>query len=346
MHINHLQIGSSLQSGRIDGMDFVRIIGALGIIVFHYACFYTPLHPVLGYTCNFNVGSFWVSMFFAVSGACIVRSYNGEVRWTEYARRRWLGVFPMYYLAYFFVAIFTCIFCGKWWNGIPPRHFLLTLVGMDGYYQYRFATFYLVGEWFIGALLYCYLLFPILRWLLKHVSNLTGVVLLTGTYFLPYVHYFEVEAFRNIWCCCTMFYLGMWSAQYPKILHSKCGLIVSIVVLILLCVVPNPIPNMWLLQNVLGGWIGFVAFTQIGSYLPKNQSLQAVLRHGSALSFPFFLLQSKVIAGVLSRWTMPDIKGGWLILLVTIGVCWICSEILLFTHDTIMKRLFQIHKSV
>lgn len=344
--MEHLKIGHSLQSGRIDGVDLARIIGALGIIVFHYGCHYAPLHSVLGSTCNFNVGSFWVSMFFAISGACIVRSYAEDVCWTKYARSRWLGIFPMYFLAYLMVAIFSCILYGRWWEGVLPRYSWLTLVGMDGYFQYRFATFYLVGEWFIGALIFCYLLFPVLRWLLKYVPILTGLILLTGTHFLPQIHYFDVEPFRNIWCCCTMFYLGMWAAQYPKLLHSRVGLITSVVLLVLLCTVPNPIPNMWLLQNVLAGWVGFVALTQIGSYLPKKEGWQTVLRHGAAVAFPFFLLQSQTIRAVLIHWTMPDIQDGWLILPVTIVVCWIFAEILLIVHDRILTPLWKKDKKI
>lgn len=337
--LNHIIHGRPLQTGRIDGVDLARILGAIGIIVYHYRCFYAPFRAVLCNTPNFNFGSALVAMFFSISGACIVRSYSGDLKITDFLRRRWMGIFPMYFIAYLFVAICWTILVGRWWSGIPHSRFLLTLVGMDGYYRYRFDTYYQVGEWYVGALLFCYLLFPLLRALLRRIPHLTALVLLTGTYILPQLTCFEVETFRNIICCCTMFYLGMWAAQYPALLHSRWGLIVSCVLLYIVCLVPlhTSGAGIWLIQNVLGGWIGFIALTQVGSYLSKYPRIQSGLRHLGQLAFPLFLIQSKVIEAILIHWTMPTAQGGWTVLGATLFVCWVFAEGLLAVHSKLKK---------
>lgn len=343
MNINllrHITNPRPLVSGRIEGVDLARALGALGIIIYHYRCFYAPLRPVLCNTPNFNFGSALVAMFFAISGACLIRTYSTDLRLKEYLRRRWLGIFPMYYIAYIFVAICWTILVGGWWAGIPAYRFPLTLIGLDGYYRYRFDTFYQVGEWYVGALLYCYLLFPLLRALLRRIPHLTALVLLTGTFILPQLTWFEVETFRNIINCCTMFYLGMWAAQYPRLLHSRVGLCISVPLLLFVCLIPlhTSGAGIWLIQNVLGGWIGFIALTQLGSYLFRDGVGLRIMRHLGQLAFPFFLLQSKVIEAVLIHWTRDNILEGWIILGATIFVCWFFSEILLMVHHHLFKR--------
>lgn len=337
--LSHITNPRPLQTGRIDGVDLARMLGALGIIVYHYRCFYEPFRAVLCNTPNFNFGSALVAMFFSISGACLVRSYAVDFSFGNYLRRRWLGIFPMFYIAYIFVAICWTILVGHWWAGLPWSRFLLTIFGIDGLYRYRVDTFYQVGEWYVGALLYCYLLFPLLRALLRRLPHLTAVVLLAGTFIIPSIDYFEIEAFRNILNCCTMFYLGMWAAQYPQLLHSRWGLIVSCLLLAVVCLIPlhTSGAGIWLIQNVLGGWIAFIALTQLGSYLPKQHHVQAGLSHFGKLSFPFFLLQSKVVEAVLIHWTMPTAAGGWIILAATIFVCWAFSEGLLAVHAQLTK---------
>lgn len=341
--LTHILNRRTLQSGRIEGVDLARALGALGIIIYHYRCFYPPFHAILCNTPNFNFGSALVAMFFSISGACLVRTYNSDLSLPDYLKRRWMGIFPMYFIAYIFVAACWTILVGHWWEGIPAPRFLLTLIGMDGLYRYRIDTYYQVGEWYVGALLYCYLLFPLLRALLQRIPHLTLILLLTGTYILPDISYFEIEAFRNIINCCTMFYLGMWAAQYPRLLHSKVGLCVSCLLLLFVCLVPLHTSGggIWLIQNVIGGWLGFVALTQIGSYLSKGEHTQRTLRHLGQLAFPFFLLQSKVIEAVLIHWSMPDAKGGWIILAATILVCWLFSEGLLMIHHQLLTGCSQ-----
>lgn len=337
--LSHIKNPRALTTGRIEGVNLARALGALGIIIYHYRCFYHPFQPILCNTPNFNFGSALVAMFFSISGACLVRTYSSNLSLKDYLRRRWMGIFPMYFIAYVFVAACWTILVGRWWDGIPAPRFLLTLIGMDGLYRYRIDTFYQVGEWYVGALLYCYLLFPLLRAMQQRIPHLTLLLLLTGTYFLPDMHYFEIEAFRNIINCCTMFYLGMWAAQYPQLLHSKVGLCVSSALLLIISLVPLHTSGggIWLVQNVIGGWLGFVALTQVGSYIGQQGYARCIMRHLGELAFPFFLLQSKVIEAVLIHWNMPDAKGGWIILAATICVCWLFSEGLLLIHRQLIK---------
>ena len=102
---------------------------------------------------------------------------------------------------------------GAWWTGIPSYRFIYTLLGVDGYLSAYQRNFYLIGEWFLGALVLCYIFFPFLRWLVKHIPFTTAAVLLVGTYFIPYLPLFERDPLQNIWSCVTIFLFG----------HSDCA---------------------------------------------------------------------------------------------------------------------------
>ena len=77
--LTHITQRHSLRQGYIEGTDFARILGAIGIIIFHFACYNDSLHPYLYRTSNYFYGQMWVAMFFGLSGACIARS-NTDTR--------------------------------------------------------------------------------------------------------------------------------------------------------------------------------------------------------------------------------------------------------------------------
>lgn len=70
----------TLKTGHIEGVNFARIIGALGIVIFHFTCHCELLKPYLYGTPNYSYGKLWVALFFAISGACIARS-NTDTPW-------------------------------------------------------------------------------------------------------------------------------------------------------------------------------------------------------------------------------------------------------------------------
>ena len=175
----------TLQTGHISGVNLARILGAIGIVIFHYGCHDNFLTPYLCFSANDNWGSILVALFFIISGACLARTYALNFELKRYFLRRWKAIFPLFYFCYIFFAIEQTIEFGAWWKGIPVHRFIYTLLGCDGYMLCYQPNFYIIGEWFLGVIIVCYLLFPILRYLLKSVPYTTAFILLVGTYFIP-----------------------------------------------------------------------------------------------------------------------------------------------------------------
>ena len=57
----------TLQTGYISGVNLARIVGAIGIILFHFGCHSDYLSPFLCGSANDNWGRIWVALFLAIS---------------------------------------------------------------------------------------------------------------------------------------------------------------------------------------------------------------------------------------------------------------------------------------
>lgn len=328
----------SLIAGKIPGVNLTRIVGALGILVFHFGCHC----GWLGYLCNtpnYNWGVTWVTVFLATSGACLARTYSGELDIWRYFRRRWLGLFPMFFLAWIALAIIRFIIAGPWWVGIPKQNFLLTLIGMDGYFCGQMPTFYLCGEWFLGALVVCYAVFPLLRWLLSRIPLTTAAVLLVGAWYIPFLSCFERDPFNNLWTCVMIFYIGMLMAQYPRVTSHWSMMIACAIVLIVWTFVSLGFPMpLRLFSNILVGVVLYLLLNGIGALLERVSVLNAGLSHLGALSFPFFLMHHQLIYIVLVRLPIESKAQAFVALGYAFVLTFILAESLLIHHKALIKK--------
>ena len=328
-----------LQKGHIDGVDFTRIMGALGIVVFHFSCYCEPLHTWLYETANCPYGQLWVALFFAASGACVARSNTLSIWWAFY-KKRWRGIFPLFFVAYCIVFALKLVLYGHWWAAIDPRTIPLTLLGIDSYFYYLQPNFSCVGEWFIGALLACYLLFPLLRQLLQRIPYTTAAILLAGCFVVPYWSWFDVEPWHNIWVCTTIFYTGMLLAQFPAVFTSKTAWAISAALTAIMIFVPMPFktyaPLGQLIYPAISGLACFVFVTQLGAYIERPDKIRTVMQYLGKLSYPIFLVQHAVILAVLDKWTPTTVPGALGILCMNLFLTWLLADAVLTLH----KKLF------
>lgn len=320
-----------MEKEHINGTNLARVAGALGIIVFHFACYVTPLKSYLYETANCPYGQIWVALFFALSGACIARSNSETDIWSFY-KKRWKSIFPMFYIAYLLIFVLKLMIWGNWWGAISPWTIPLTLIGMDSYFYYIQPNFSCVGEWFIGALLVCYLLFPLLRQALQYIPYMTLAVLVAGSFFVPYLSFFAVEPWHNLWVCVTIFYLGMLIAQFPAIFTSKIGFVVSAVLTILLFVVPLPlkqyaaVSGIW--YPILSGLACCVLLVHIGAYLERPEKIKKLLTYLGNISYPIFLIQHIVISALLEKWVTPTLPVAIKVLCMDIIITLFLADII------------------
>jgi len=328
--------------GRIDGMNFVRMMGALGIVIFHFVCHCRILPDCLYQTANCPWGQLWVALFFAVSGTCIARSNAATPVWTFY-KKRWLGIFPVFFIAYIMIFAIKLLVYGVWWTAIPKATIPLTLLGVDSYFYYLGPNFSSVGEWFIGGLLLCYLLYPLLRFFIQRIPMTILSVLILGCFFIPYLPFFEVEPWRNMWTCTTIFYLGMLLAQFPKVFTSMLSFIIAGASTAVCLFVPFPlreyVPLSQILYPIISGISTFVLLCHVGVYIDRIRIGQQIAAYFSKLSYPIFLLQHVVIIMVLDKLNPTSPVVAWGILVIDMILTIIFADIIQMYFERLCNYL-------
>lgn len=328
----------TLQTGYISGVDLARIVGAIGIVLFHFGCHSDYLSPFLCGSANDNWGRIWVALFLAISGACLARTYATSFEWKSFFIRRWKSIFPMFFLCYLLFAIIYTLSYGPWWSGVPRYRFIYTLLGLDGFLSFYQPNFYLIGEWFLGVLIVCYLLFPALLWLLKHIPYTTGALLLVGTYFIPFLPCFARDPFQNIWTCVTIFYLGMLIAQSRHLLCNKVAFWISTILLVFLLFTHIPYYEYLRLYGaILTGLLLLISLSNLGRMCEQNEPVKRALSVLGKLSFPIFLVQHIMIVRVQTHWGGDSIATALVGLFMAIGLSILLSWAISVVHERIMS---------
>ena len=298
---------------RIFYLDFIRALSTIFIIIFHFNCSMGSRgiyeNPIIFYEYrNGNLGQIGVSLFFIISGAGLMISNQhklGEggdrVRIKDYLKKRWLTIFPMFYLAYFCV---TCYYFIRYASLNPfgtardKWTFVLTIFGMDGYLSPIIPNYYIIGEWFLGCIILFYFLFPLLCKLLGQKGPWIAGVCIFFTYILTTCVYnfeiYPIEYFALSRIC--EFFFGMFSVVYfQKIKRWHVCIAVIVVSIWSLCYIPLPQIH----KTVIMGISLYVIFAYVGQHIPE--SYQHPFCSISRYSYPTYLLHHVILEQICSR---------------------------------------------
>lgn len=148
-------------------IDFIRVISFLAVVLFHFDVEISMSYPYkemigrLAYGGQ-TVGDMAISLFIIVSGFSLVVSSNGKLDVVRFFKKRVVAIYPAFWITYCVVGVFLFIANsgfvgdGQYWK------FILSFIGLDGFFLYRMSSYYLVGEWYTGYMLLTYLFFPVL----------------------------------------------------------------------------------------------------------------------------------------------------------------------------------------
>ena len=106
---------------RITGINFLRFIAAIGIIIFHFGC-HNPIAEsfmLVSPLANISRGDLWVITLLMISGMCLARKYNDIESFDikAFFINRWKSIFPLFFLIYICVFAYTAIRTDTfWWN--------------------------------------------------------------------------------------------------------------------------------------------------------------------------------------------------------------------------------------
>ena len=329
---------------RIVGCDFIRAIAALGIIIFHFYCHSQNTFKPLLYHANGDFGLVFVTIFFILSGAMCYYNYNlQELNIKKFFYKRWKSIFPLFYVAYAYFYIQRVFETGKlFWNG-KPLLLVQTLLGMDGYIHYRFwDNYFILGEWFLGAIIILYIVYPALLWCFEKNTLLTtlllGIVYAIVTYIYVFnPQFFLIEEHCNPISYVLSFEIGMLLMKYRTYINKKPVIILNLILCIIILFVKMPIHKN-VLEQILGCGL-FCILWNVGNSVMKNRWIASTITYIGDLSYAIFLIQHVLILKVLSVTNPVENSKSMLVLLITILFIVLTAKIITIVTDAIMNSM-------
>ena len=318
-----------MKKERIKAFDLIRTLCTIGIVLFHYCFNYIEFgisgtHIFFARFTNGNWGGMFVAMFFMLSGAVLWYNYRDDFRIGRFYLRRWLSIFPMFYLAWFFAYLDKVKELGGWYWAGSRRLFIWTILGVDGYFLKPGVNmnYYTLGEWFLGAIVMLYVAFPLLRLLfIKPVVRwiFTAVLLVPYLYNI-YTDWFAISDGKNMITCLMDFWLGMLIMEYVPLLIKKSDKVrygvLAVLALIALAIMFIPRENFRevLVSTVCGAiWMAVIMGTCEG--LMDVKPVGIFCKYISKWSFGIFLVHHVLLYAV-----MENFKGGNINWLQSIGL--------------------------
>lgn len=182
---------------RLFYLDLIRTVALISILIIHFNAsvtgYFTLPHKLFTSTLPFGIylGDFGSTLFFIVSGASLCYTAPEHFEIGAFYKKRFRAVYPMFWLAWAICFSIRFVTRPGYYAGAKTITLILTVLGLDnfavaaGWVGQDFAC---VGEWFLGSILFLYLLFPLLLytyrkqpWLTFAATCLIGIAVhLTG----------------------------------------------------------------------------------------------------------------------------------------------------------------------
>ena len=280
-------------------LDILRILAILMVFNLHFTVALNQYHGVFFGFANGNWGNVGTALFFLISGNCLARNYGEKLNIGQFYKKRWLAIFPMFYVCYLLVWFgHSVILRNPVWAGLEPWRAIFTIMGIDKYLEFAdIRSGALVGEWYTAIIVGVYLLFPLLQFLYRK-SKIAGTVIILSLYILNVIFTwgpFPDDAHLITGIC--MFWFGMLSFRFEKKMETMPwyvwgSVFVSTLVMMLL---PLPGPDL-IYKNLLAMGI-FLLFMRCGCFLKKDSK---VLRFLCKIEYAVYLCHHTVILVLLS----------------------------------------------
>ncbi len=307
-------------------MDVIRIVSMLAIVFYHMVITLSEngirqLDSItfMYETPNMHIATVGVGLFFMISGAGLMYSsmHKQDFNLKDYYKKRFIKILIPFYLVYLLWLLSFMLLSGESLSGVynhgaPIPNIIYTLLGMDAYLAtFGVNTFSLgIGEWFLGALVMMYIVFPLLRkamlrnkWLTLLISTIYFIVIVIIYPAFPFAK--AVPGFTNFLCKIYEFILGMFLITIVDQIPQWICLVVSIPItcVSLFCPIAlfpphnntwlfNSNNNIWIAIQNIGFFLLFMGLEKVFKKLPRIMKILAIL---SGFSYEFFLIHHVTI---------------------------------------------------
>lgn len=253
-------------------INILKIIAIWMVFNFHYTIIIGK-EEFLFWFANGDWGTVGTTLFLLVSGNSLARKYGEKLDIKEFYKKRWLAIFPMFYLCYLVAFVLhRIILQNDIFAGVEPWTFIFTLMGADNYmYLLGIPNFAIVGEWYTALIVSLYVLFPLIQLLYrkKPIIGTVFILIMYGANLIldigPVID--DAHLITGI----TIFWIGMLTYKYEEKIQ-KAPLPVKIVtVLLALMIMFVKLPGIMLLYKNVFGILIFIVFIFIGKLLESTK---------------------------------------------------------------------------
>lgn len=300
-----------MKKERLFYLDFVRPIAAVSIVITHFNARFlllnlpTPEKAVITTTVsNIYIGNWGVSLFFIISGAALMYVYEEKCDLKTFYKKRFFSIYPMFWIAYFFA------FCYLFYvnkaipgGGAPKKNFILSIIGFDGLMAENVQTFYILGEWFLGAIILMYVFFPILRKGLIKKPILTWIIVLVIYIWFLYGYNYNFNVAKIIFTRFPEIMFGM-SFTYRKAKVNWKVAVAAFVLLVINGIVKPGVHES--LQTTYVGVLSFMVLVYI-SYFVRHKLWHEICNIISKYSYAIFLVHHQIIAKMMATFDLQNI---------------------------------------
>lgn len=311
-----------------DWIDSIRVLSTLHIIVFHYIVVFleNPTFKDGIYTYFMGIGHFGIAAFFGISGYLVVSSLERSKSILDFYRRKIIRVILPFIVTYILalIALVSLKFLSAKFNLFHINAFDSTPVEIIfGMFPFDLnilkfldiSYLFLVGEWFVGVIIWLYLLSPLIYKFLKINIPATMIVSIiiagiTANFFQDFEAQGRIFAVQTIFLVrLPEFAIGMALFMCrDKIFQTipKITTVILIAAMVLYTSMQNiEVPGIWLkyyfgnaidihfvLAAVLSVYFSFIA----ADFMNKNcKKVMAKINNFKDISYMAILIQHLVI---------------------------------------------------
>ena len=335
---------------RLFYLDFIRAVAVCLIVITHYNAIYlylpTPAPEkafITTFVSNIYIGDLGAALFFIISGAALMYVYKNECSLKEYYKKRFLSIYPMFWMTYTIDFLIRTYLDGGIDPAIPKWKIIFSVAGMDRYLEELVHPFLCVGEWFLGCIILMYLLFPLIRKMVL-VNPVILSVIVMGLYILTLLvddRFFPVG--KNLFVHLPKFVLGMLFVCYirkiniPMLLGAVCIVVVNGIL--------KPVFIHDAVQVLYVGSAVFVILAFLAERIECSpvEYLSAVL---AKYSYAVFLVHHVLIMRLVSKVDLENITktDSYLLFFFCVLCIAFASKAVYVLHSGMMKSLKQMFK--
>lgn len=328
-----------MQKEKQPSLDLIRAVSIIAIVLEHFSYSFIQFGIPGDFVyflkfANGDWGGTFVSVFFMLSGAALI--YNHPVLTREgekgfkaklkgilrFYLKRMVTLFPLFYFCWFIFYVLTSKAIGLWNWGGNWSNLLYTFFGVDGYFLHRGFNYFCVGEWFLGAIIILYLLFPLLRFCFMKLRAVS-TVLITALFLLNIFRYnfisspgdnlfirlikwydtvIEVPDSRNILTCTMFFWTGMLLITYRNVLVKLWTALVSLIFMVIMVTIELPLQN-----EIISDWLCacavYLILAYIAPFVMRFVAVQRIVGFIGKYSYGIFLIHHQILYLIMPRLT-------------------------------------------